>query len=184
MGVSSFKRILKGIDKTIDTTSNVANMSGKVLNKASKGAEFLAKDAIITGTGVGKTGLDIARKVKKWGFEEMSEEALSNSTNILEHITGMRAKKSTNALAFAAVVGYSGLNIADDVEKTRGMGTIVGADFQPNMINPSINPITEQTLEEYEQNERIANRVNEQFHDDFGSAGPDLVFALHELRNR
>lgn len=184
MGASSFKRILKGIDKAIETTADTANFSGKVINKASKGAEYLAKDAIITGTGVGKTGLDIARKVKKWGFEEMSEEALENSTNVLEHLTGMRAKKSTNALAFAAVVGYSGLTVADDVEKTRGMGTIVGADFQPNMINPTLNPITEQTLNEYEQNEKMANRVNEQFHEDFGSAGPDLVFALHELRNR
>lgn len=184
MGISSFKKILKGLDKSVGFAGNAATLAGKGVKSATKGAKFIANDAMVSGVGLGKTGLDIARYIKKVGFEELSEEALENSTNLLEHLTGVRAKKSTNALAFGAISAYGMLEIYDDAEKRASMGQIVGADTVPNMINQDISPMTQSMIDRYNEDQRYSGRVDEHFNDKYGSAGPDLVFALHELRNR
>lgn len=184
MGISSFKKILKGLDKTADFAGNAATFAGRGVKSATKGAKFIANDAIVSGVGLGKTGLDVARYVKKHGFYELSDEALENSTNLLEHLTGVRAKKSTNALAFGAIASFGALEIYGDAEKKASMGDIVGADTVPNMINQDTSPITQAMVDRYNEDSKYSSRVDEHFSDKYGSAGPDLVFALHELRNR
>lgn len=177
MGVSSFKKILKGLDKTIDATGSVASGLGSA-------TDWLIKDTFASGVGIGKTGLDIAKKIKNVAFEEMSDEALEESTNILEHLTKLKAKKSTNTIAALGVMGYGAMNINSDIKRREGMGDVIGAGYQPNMINEVSNPIVDERMQEYERSETYRNNLDEELSSKFGSASPDIVFALHDLRNR
>lgn len=177
MSVSSFKKILKGLDKSLEVTGNVADKLGGA-------TDWIIKDVTASAVGIGSTGLGIAKGIKNLAFEEMTEEMLEESTSILEHLTGIKAKKRTNQLAFGAIGLYALSEGIGNAERERSMGTIVGADFQPNLVNQSTNPVTDSNLEYYNKNESYRNQIDYDMENKFGSAGADIVFALHELRNR
>lgn len=167
MNPGSFKKILKGIGKNID------DKVGKI--------PYLADDIKQGVKNKLGANADIANDVGKLIFRKMEPEELEGNFSVAENIFKIKAKTSANVIATLGLTGagiIAGVNSEQNVE-----GDIVPVE-QYGMINRNTNPILDEEIRRQQNDEAYMQRALEKEMKDYGSAGPDIVFALHELRNR
>lgn len=166
----TLKKILKSIGKNVDDHIEEFGKSAKYsyekLNNATSKAQYYANKM---------------NDASKHIFREITPEELENSFSPAEHLFKVKAKTSVNLMAFGGLTAYgvaSGLSRESNVE-----GEIVPM-HQYGMINPNTNPILDEEVQMQQRNENTMQRAIEKESRTYGSAGPEIVFALHELRNR
>lgn len=186
-------KIFKGIGKAgkaVGKVGKVGKTAGKVGKAATKGSSKLARgglnlasDAVESGS---KKALNMAHKFNTNFMRDIRPDELEFSLSPAQHLIGRKAKMSTNLMAFGALAAYGA---ASGMEKE---GALFGgakrgdieAGYQYGMINESINPVLKEENKQAQNNpeafqEQVTNSTEQ-----FGSAGADIVFALHQLRNR
>ena len=166
----TLKKILKSIGKNVDDHIEEFGKSAKYsyekLNNTTKKAQHYANKM---------------NDASKYIFRGITPEELEGSFSPAEHLFKVKAKKSANLIAFGGLTALGtgvGLN-----REFQTKGDIVPMQ-QYGMINQNTNPILDEEIQTQQRNENYMQRAIEKESRAYGSAGPEIVFALHELRNR
>lgn len=163
MNPGSFKKILKGIGKTVDDGVGKAYDTANGIRKKTPSSIILSND------------------IGKLIFREMKPEELEGNFSVAENLFKIKAKTSANVLA---VAGLTGAGIISGYNSEQGLeGDVVPVE-QYGMINKNTNPILDEEIKRQQSDEVYMQKAIEKEMKHYGSAGPDIVFALHELRNR
>lgn len=175
MGVKSLKTIFKAIGKEAseEVSKNIGKID-KVVNSATKVAHGTTDKAVRLGG-----------YIKDKGFKAIPESELAETLSPARHLFKTKAKTSTNLLAFGALTAYgigSGFDKEGAFSGGRKLGTIESG-YGYDMINEEPSITTQKYNESMKDEALMQDRMDKEMKS-YGSAGPDIVFALHQLRNR
>lgn len=155
---------------------------GKILKGIGKGFNRTVDLSI----GAFDKGADVANYMNKKMMKSLSEEDLKGSWSLPQRMFKVKAKSSTNWMAFGTLT-TAGLGVGMYKEGAFTGGAKLG-EIGPgqmyDMTNSYTSPTVDRMVEEQSRNQELFNRSIEKNQDKYGSAGPDIVFALHQLRNR
>ena len=167
MSFKSLGNIFKAVGK------EATEFGGKQLKNA---------DRIINATtDMAHKGLNVADSINKKFFTEISSKELSETFSPAKHLLKTKAKKSTNWVTFGALAG---VGFASGVyAESRKLGEISSSNGY-DMVNESVNPVLRRELEEQQKNEGALSDAIQKESKTYGSSGAEIVFALHDLRNR
>jgi hypothetical protein len=167
------------------TAYHTAKLGGKAVNLVDKaGSATFGKLGEKTAESLIKNRKEIGKKIvdgaKKSVVELPEEERNSVFTKLVKH----RLNNKVAAGAFLATGGFTLASMANEGNNVGNLGRIEATQMA-NTINFTRSPILEQTVDAMDANEQFAEQASKtMFGCNTHGAEGDLVFALHNLRNR
>ena len=158
-------------------------MKGNIFKKILKGVGKEAINITDDASRAFDSGASFAKKVNDKLFREITEDELKNNYSIMNHLTKRKAKTSTNVAAFGGLALYGAVSGGAREAESVSMGEI-SAGSMYGTTDTFTSPILDRELDNQRSDQEAFGKEIQKNSKKYGSAGPDLVFALHDLRNR